>query len=77
MRSPKSFEAGVPSGAEASWLSWSISIAKPSSHNRIASEATTSTTSHVTFPVSFMALNFATASAPLSSLMIVTPVFAL
>jgi putative spermidine/putrescine transport system substrate-binding protein len=75
IRSPKSSEAGVPSGAAARISSWSTSIARPSSQRRMASEATTSTRSQVMLPASSMARRRATASAELSSQMISTPGF--
>ena len=68
--SPKSSDAGVPSGAGASRVSWSTSTASPSSHSRIASAATTSTRSQVMLPASLMARSLDTPSLAESSLMI-------
>ena len=45
-------------------------MARPSSHNNMASAATASTRAQVTLPASFMALSLATASFAESSLMI-------
>ena len=52
-------------------------MARPSSQSRIASEATTSTTSQVTLPASAMARSLATASFELSSQTTLTSVAAL
>ena len=50
IKSPKSSEAGVPSGAGANALSWSMTSTSPSSQARMASAATMSTRSQVTLP---------------------------
>ena len=73
--SPKSAVAVAPSGAGASQSSKSIRIASPSSHSRWLSGPSTSTTSQVMLPASFIARSLATAWLELSSLMIFTAAF--
>ena len=73
MRLPKSFDAGVPSGAGASSSSCFTGKMMPSSHAVIASEATISTRSHDQLLASAIARSFATASEAESSFRILTP----